>query len=359
MRAGYITEYERAVLIDEIGGHVTAAHSFWLFSHENPDGDSLGCALATYAALRAIGRDVKVLTTEPVARMYRFLPHHDKITHTTVLPPGLPDVIIVNDTGNFHRLGSTYEDQLTARGVGPNAKPKEPRCTLINLDHHVGNELFGDINLVDPSCAACGELFYHLLRQLKLPFTVDVAINIYAAILTDTGRFSYANTNKETFRIASDLISLGVDPYEVVDRVYNTRTPAQIKLLAKILDTMTIDGDQYYFYCQVTQEMLRVTGTVMSDTEGVVDTLKTVENFDVCFLLKEEGDGRVRVSARSNDRFDCNTFARRFGGGGHPAASGFTMRATLGDAPHLLSDALRQYRQEIARKRQPMQEPQR
>jgi len=349
-RAGYISEYERAVLIGEISKRVHSAHSFWLLSHENPDGDSLGCTLATFSALKAVGKEVQVFAYEPVARMYQFLPHTDKIVYTGLLPEALPDIIFVSDNGSFHRLGREYAQQLTHHGIGPHANPRNGTCTLINVDHHVGNEMYGDINLVDPSCAACGELYYHLIRQLKLPFTVDVARNIYASILTDTGRFSYANTNRETFRIASELIAIGVDPFEVVDRVYNSRTPEQIKLMAKILDTMTIMPSHRYFYCIVTQEMLRATGTVMTDTEGVVDTLKTVADFDVCFLLKEEVDGRVKVSARSNTDFDCYGLAKRFGGGGHPAASGFTLHCALEEAPAALAAALAQHLEERKKK---------
>jgi bifunctional oligoribonuclease and PAP phosphatase NrnA len=357
LRSGYISEYEREVLISEISKRVQNAKTFWLFSHENPDGDSLGCCLATFGALRAVGKDVKVLTTEPVARMYRFLPHTDKITYTSELPEGLPDTIIVSDNGSFRRIGREYVRQLTERGIGPLAPVKTTQCTLINIDHHIGNERYGDINLVDPSAAACGELYYHLLRQLRLPFTVDVAVNIYASIMTDTGRFSYANTNRETFRIASELIALGVDPYEVVDRVYNTRTPEQIKLMAAILNTMAVVEDRTYFYCIVTQEMLNATGTEMSDTEGVVDLLKTVADFDLCFLLKEEKDGAVKVSARSNDRFDVNALARRFGGGGHPAAAGFRLESAIGGAPQELHEALTAHRTELAAKKRPLQEP--
>jgi phosphoesterase RecJ-like protein len=331
--------------------------SFWLLSHENPDGDSLGCCLALFGALRAVGKDVKVFALAPVARMFRFLPHTDKIIYTADLPPGLPDVVIVADSGSFQRLGREYAAQLSGRGVGPRANEKAHACTLINIDHHVGNERFGDINLVDPACAACGELFYHLLRQLRLPFTVDVAVNIYASIMTDTGRFSYANTNRETFRIASELIALGVDPYEVVDRVYNTRTPEQIRLLARILETMTVVEPLNYFYCVVTQAMLAETRTEMSDTEGVVDLLKTVADFDLCFLLKEEKDGCVKVSARSNDRFDVNTFARRFGGGGHPAAAGFKLEVGIGQAPADLQQALSAHQKELATRKRPLGEP--
>jgi bifunctional oligoribonuclease and PAP phosphatase NrnA len=264
---------------------------------------------------------------------------------------------MVSDTGSFRRLGRDYSQQLSDRGVGPLAETKNTKCTLINIDHHIGNERYGDINLVDPSCAACGELYYHLLRQLRLPFTVDVAINIYASIMTDTGRFSYANTNRETFRIASDLIALGVDPYEVVDRVYNTRTPDQIRLMAAILQTMTVVDEPYYFYCYVSQAMLQATNTEMSDTEGVVDLLKTVADFDVCFLLKEEKDGAIKVSARSNDRFDVNALARRFGGGGHPAAAGFRLSNKLPEAAGELQQALCAHITELGRKKSPLQGP--
>jgi len=346
--AGYITVEERTRLIRQIGRFLAAAKRFWVFCHENPDGDTLGCSLAAYAGLTAAGKSVRVFTPNTAPRMYQFLPHAEQLTLVERFPTEMPQVVLVLDNAAFDRLGPVYCAQLTALGLGPLTQHKASGTVLINIDHHLGNTMYGDYNLVDPSCCACGELLYYAFKELDLPLTLDVAINLYATILTDTGKFSYANTNFNTFAIAGELIQLGVDPYDVVNRVYNRRTPQQIELLARILGTIESHADAGYFTCYVTQAMLKGTDCDLSDTEGAVDIMKTVGGYDCCFLLKEEADGKVKVSARAINDFDVRSFAKRFGGGGHPAASGFRIEASITDAPQVLSAALLQHRAALA-----------
>lgn len=348
--AGFINESERSRLIRQIGRFLAAAHDFWVFCHENPDGDTLGCSLAAFAGLTKAGKNVKVFTPSVVPRMYKFMPHAEELQLVEDFPTPLPQVVLVLDNAAFDRLGRNYCEKLTALGVGPNATHKVEGTVLINIDHHLGNTMYGDYNLVDPSCCACGELLYYAFKELDLPLTTDVAINLYATILTDTGRFSYANTNYRTFAIASELIRLGVDPYDVVNRVYNKATAQQIKLLSKILGTIEADEQESFFTCYVTQDMLRGTGCLLSDTEGAVDIMKTVGGYDCCFLLKEEEDGAVKVSARAIDDFDVRAFANRFGGGGHTAASGFRILASIADAPAVLRQELLRHKAELAAK---------
>jgi len=344
----YISQPDRERLIEEIGGFWSCARSFWVFTHEHPDGDALGCNLATYAVLRAMDKDVKVFSYDPIPRMYRFLPHVESIVHTDHLPSKLPDVIQVNDNAAFERLGKGFAEQLTTMGIGPHAKRRDSLCTVINIDHHIGNDNYGDVNLTDPSCGACGELLYLAFQQLKLPVTHDVAVNLYAAIMTDTGRFSYSNTDADTFNITTDLIRAGADPYDVANRVYNTRTIGQMRLVAKVMDTITIEPELGYFHCTCTQQMLRETNTLMSDTEGITDLMKTVSDYPVSFFFKEEPDGSLKVSARSNGDFDVRKLARRFGGGGHPAASGFRLHMPRAEAYRALAVEMRNYREELA-----------
>ena len=346
--ASFVTTERRLALIEEIGSYWACARKFWIFTHEFPDGDALGCNLATYAVLTALGKDVKVFSYDPLPRMYRFLPHADKIFHDKDLPiDGLPDVIQINDNAAFERLGRGFAEQLAEMGVGPRAVNPNPNCTILNLDHHIGNEQFGHINLVDASCGACGELLFHAFKHLKLPITLDVAINLYAAIITDTGRFSYSNTSSDTFYIASELIRKGVDPFDVVNRVYNTRTVNQMQLLARVMDTIKVEDELGYFYCTCTNQMLVDTETVLSDTEGVTDLMKTVGDYEVLFFFRELEDKRIKVSVRSNGAFNVRVFAKKMGGGGHTAASGFTMDGPLDQATQTVAERMREHLAEI------------
>lgn len=323
--AGFITEQERSRLISQIAHQLRRAQTYWVFCHENPDGDTLGCSHAAYAALTAAGKEVRLFTPNRLPRMYTFLPGSERFELVDELPSELPQVVLVLDNAAFDRVGRTYAEQLTALGVGPRAARRAPGTVLINIDHHLGNTMYGDLNLVDPSCCACGEVLYYAFKQLGLPLTHDVAINLYATILTDTGRFSYANTTARTFSMASDLISLGVDPFDVVNRVYNKRTPDQVMLLGGILQTLRAHPVEGYFTCHVTQDMLAGSDNCLSDTDGAVDIMKTIGGYDCCFLLKEEADGKVKVSARAITDYDVRSLALRFGGGGHTAAAGFRL----------------------------------
>jgi len=348
--ASFVSVEERLKLIEEIGSYWSCARSFWIFTHEYPDGDALGCNLAMYAVLTALGKDVKVFSYDPVPRMYRFLPHADKIIHDTELPlDGLPDVIQINDNAAFERLGKNFAHQLTEMGIGPKAVNPNSNCTILNLDHHIGNERFGHINLVDAGCGACGELLYHAFKHLKMPITLDVAINLYAAIITDTGRFSYSNTSSDTFYIASELIRKGVDPFDVVNRVYNTRTVNQMQLLARVMDTIKVEDELGYFLCTCSNQMLTDTQTVLSDTEGVTDLMKTVGDYEVLFFFRELDNDRIKVSVRSNGVFNVRHFARKMGGGGHTAASGFTMDGPLEQATEIIREKMREHLDELAK----------
>lgn len=356
-RDGTLSTQQRRRLIWEIGRHGLHAKRIWIFCHENPDGDTLGCGLAVYGALAGIGKEPQFFSPSPVPRMYSLLPYADMVDTTTELPSDPPDMILVHDNAAFDRLGDAYASQLTAMGIGPWAKQKHPKCLLINIDHHASNEYYGDINLVDHTFGCCGELVFRAFQQLHVPFSQGVVINLYATVLTDTGRFSYGNTSHQSFQIASELIQHGADPFDVVNRVYNTRSVEQVHLMSRVLSTISIERDLGYFYCLVTREMLRETNTVLSDTEGVLDVMKTVTDFDVCFFLKEEPDGKtVRVSARSNGKLDVNRFAKRFGGGGHPAAAGFEIATSLQNAPAVLAAEMRAYREELAPKSLPQLE---
>jgi bifunctional oligoribonuclease and PAP phosphatase NrnA len=341
---------DRRRLIWEIGKRTLKAKNIWIFCHENPDGDTLGCGLAVYAALINIGKEPHYFSPSRIPRMYTYLPYADMVDTTQELPSEPPEMIIVNDNAAFDRLGDAYSSQLTKMGLGPLAKTKNPHCTLVNVDHHASNEYYGDINLVDYTFGCCGELVFRAFQQLGVRFNQAIVINLYATVLTDTGRFSYGNTSYQSFQIASELILHGADPFDVVNRVYNTRTVQQVQLLSKVLATITLERELGYFYCYVTREMLQQTDTVMSDTEGVLDIMKSVADYDVCFFFKEEAKEIVRVSARSNGAIDVNQLAGRFGGGGHPAAAGFEMALTLDRAPAALAAEMRAFRDESAPK---------
>jgi bifunctional oligoribonuclease and PAP phosphatase NrnA len=342
---GRLEPGERERVLGEASALLKQARSVWIFTHEYPDGDALGSCLACYEMLRNHGVPAQVFCPDPIPRMYQALPHAEAVDASGVLPPGVPDVVLIVDDANWERLGAGLACQLAERGLGPQAAGRgQALGKIINLDHHIGNERFGDINLVDISAGACGELIYRLLQQIGAELTTTMAINLYAALSTDTGRFSYGNTSPDTLIIAQDLLAHGVEPHDVFNRVYSTRTIGQVQLLAAIIHTITPVEELGYFYCVASLAMLAETGTELSDTEGAVDIMKTVAGYETCFLFKEEEPRVIKASSRSNGGFDVNMFARRFGGGGHPAAAGFKLNCALAEAPGLVEVGMREVR---------------
>ncbi len=320
----------------------------WNLPHENPDGDTIGCALAIHHALKSVRREVQTFFSEPVPRMYSFLPGADEIQVTQKLPDELPDLIFVSDNATFERLGKPYVNELNRLGVYSVHDPRHEngKTTLINIDHHQGNELYADINLVVPEAAAAGEIVYAIFRRLKVPFPSGAATCLYAAILTDTGKFSYSNTTLRTLEIAAELVRRGVIPHEVVEAVYNNQTTGQLRLLGRALAVMTINEELGYCYSYVTPEMLKEFNCDLSDTEYIIDTLKTLEEPKVCFLFKVVDGGLVKASVRSRNDFDSTGIAEMFGGGGHFAAAGFRFRGTLDEVIAAVEEAMRKLRQD-------------
>lgn len=318
------------------------ARRIWIFAHESPDGDALGSTLALEEVLSGLGKEASLFVLEPVSRIYSELPRVERIQFGRELPDTPPDLVQVNDTGSFQRIDEPFREQLTRLGIGPEVPDSRRLCPLINFDHHVGNTEFGELNYIDTGASAVGEMMFQLCEYLGLPISPAAASNLYAAVMTDTGRFSFSNTDAETHRVAQELLGRGVKPFEMYKRIYNNRTIAQLKLRALIAQTIKLEPELGYFYCTCTQQLLRETGTTEADTEGVSDMLKTVGGYDISFFIKEQPAGDVKVSARSNSGFNVQQLAQRLGGGGHPAAAGFRLDAGVAEAPAVIRRAMRE-----------------
>ncbi len=341
---------EYSALIRKIARQTISAQTVWNFPHENPDGDSIGCALAIHLALKSVRREVRTFFSEPVPHTYTFLPGTEEIEFTERLPDELPDLIFVSDNATYDRLGSVFVAELERLGVysAKDKRHQNGRSILINIDHHPANELYGDLNLVIPDAAAVGEIIYAIFRRLRLPLPPEAATCLYAAILTDTGKFTYSNVTLRTLEIAAQLVQAGAVPHLIADHIYHTQSPGQLRLLGRVLDTLAINDDLGYYYSYVTPQMIEEFNCDPADSEYIVDTLKTLEKPDVCLLFKVVGEGLVKISVRSRGGFDSSKLAEMFGGGGHFAASGFRFRGTLEEAISAVELAMKELREEPA-----------
>ncbi len=275
-----------------------------LITHINPDGDTLGSALALYPILKDMGKHVSVVnTTKNIANRYDFLPNFSKIR------PNLPvkmDLLISLDCGSYDRLGIS-----------------KPTCPVINIDHHKTNDNFGDINLVDASMPSASCVVLKLLQENKISLRRDVATCIYTALAEDTGFFSFENVNAKTFEIAAQLISAKADPAYIAKMLKEREPLAKLRLTALMTNNLQLIHNATIGYSIISLEDFNKTGAMRSDSDECVDLIRSLATVELAILLIEETDG-YKISLRSKSDIDVSSIALCFGGGGHKRAAGFS-----------------------------------
>jgi len=299
--------------------------AFVMVSHVKPDGDTLGAGLALGLALKRLGKRVIYYQQDGVPRNLRFLPEADLVTAT--LPADLPadTLYVFCDMSDWRRAG----DRL----------PAVDRENMLDIDHHLGNSLFGKLNFVLETECSTGTVVMHLLRELGVPVDGKIATCILATIMTDTGGFMHSNTTPDALELSADLMRRGADKEEITEEIFLRKRVAATKLLGRIVDAMQFGHGGRYCYSHVDDAMLAATGADGEDTEDVVNTLRGQEGVDVAALFKAI-DGEIRVSLRSNGRLNVQAAAQRLGGGGHFRAAGLTYLGALDEAIAAVDAAL-------------------
>ena len=285
---------------------------FVITSHARPDGDAIGSSLAMAFALRALGKQVRVVSRdEPPPPMLVF-PGVEEIEVTDrVDDPG--DAVIVMECGDLKRTGI---EGLESGFV-------------INIDHHPGNTLYGAMNWFDLSAAACGEMVFDLVRDLDVPLTFEIASHVYIAILTDTGSFHYSNITPRTFEICRLCMEAGVNPPAVARSIFDSNNLGRLKLFGAVLSKMQLDASGRIATVFVDQKLATDCGGTYEDTEGLINLPLTVKDILAVVFFKENGPEDWRVSMRSKGEIDINFVAKQFGGGGHKNASGCSARGSF------------------------------
>jgi len=296
-------------------------------THQNPEGDAIGSVLALGLALKRMGKEVQVLTQDPIPEMLAFLSGAREVIHQAPAGGGF-DVAFALDCGDQARLGEEFGK---LKGMGK----------IINIDHHVSNNHFGEINLVDPRASSAAEIIYDLLRTIPVSMTPAIAENIYTGILTDTGSFHYSNTTPKTFAVARACLLAGVDPRRVAEQVYETQPLARLRLLPRALDTLELSAEGRISSVIVTQQMLQETGATVALTEDFVNFPRSVKGVEVALLFREITPTKYRVSLRSQGAADVARIAGRFQGGGHPNASGCTVEGSLSEVKAKVLEVVR------------------
>jgi bifunctional oligoribonuclease and PAP phosphatase NrnA len=289
---------------------------FLLITHENPDGDALGSILGTKLVLDALGKDsVMYLSGQaPLPAEYRFMPLEGLRRQ---LPEDAGDrVLFALDCANESRLGEGQAALEVARLV-------------VNVDHHHDNSRFGNVNLVVADASSTAEIVRDLARELGVELTPQLAEALYIALVTDTGRFQYANTTPKALRLAAELVEAGADVHRVFESVYETVQLAKLKLLARALDRAQVYEGGGLVVSYLLKTDFAEVGAAEPYSEGIIDFLRAVEGAEMAALIREPpapGRPARRVSLRSSsDEVDVSAIARASGdGGGHRQAAGFS-----------------------------------
>jgi len=294
---------------------------FVLTTHFNPDGDGLGSEIAFFYYLRDLGKDVWILNQSPVPPPYRFLDPegliqtYDRPLHRQLVKEA--NVCLILDISDWPRLKQLGEDIRQADLV------------KICIDHHPVGGAFADIDLIVPEASSTGEIVYDLFRILGVPIDGPIADALYTAILTDTGSFRFANTTPKAHRIAAALLEKGVNHQRIYQLVYEAESPEKMWLLGQVLSNLHFECEGKLVWFVITQDMLHRAGLQIHELEGFADFPRRIQGVEVSLLLLELEDGRVKLSLRSRGNIAINQVASRFGGGGHPYASGAIVNLSL------------------------------
>jgi phosphoesterase RecJ-like protein len=298
---------------DQIAATLQSRRNVLLLNHVAPDGDCLGSTLALARSFWARGQRATVGSADGVPEMYRFLPGSDRVV--TVVPEDeVFDAVVFMECSSPERAGD-----LVSRAAGV--------PLWVNIDHHLSNGGYGDMVLLDVEAAAVAEVVFPIVTTLH-PLDADTATCLLTALLTDTGSFRHASVTPRSFLLAADLVRAGASPTLVYAQVYENRSAASLRLMGLALSRFVVCEEGRVAWTTVTQEMLRASGATMDESEGIVGALRSIRGVLVAVLFKEEPEG-IHVSLRGQGGVRANVIAEAFGGGGHAAAAGFTVKEPL------------------------------
>lgn len=296
-------------------------------THVGPDGDAIGSVTAVGVALEQLGKQITLGCDDGVPSRFRFLP----LAATVQKFPSRDaqyDLVIAVDCGDMTRMGNFFTNLA------------EPLPPIINIDHHVTNTRFGEVNVVDNECNSTTEILYGLLPELGVHLTVDLATCLLTGIVTDTLGFRTEGVNAQTFDVASDLIEAGGDLSRIVTRALLLKPMSTLRLWQIGLDHMKLE-EEGVLWTSISVDERRSIGHTGSSSGGLANMLANVDEAAMSAVLLED-DGRVYVGFRCRPPYDVAELAVNLGGGGHPLAAGCTLEGPLSKAESLVVELARE-----------------
>ncbi len=289
-------------------------NNFLITAHTSPEGDALGAELGFYNLIKKLGKNGLIINEDMVPYGYDFLCANKPIHLLNKESNNIKfDCFVVLDCADLKRTGDVYK-------LNKN-KP------VLNIDHHISNQFFGDVNWVDSGASSCSEMIFKLFKKLRQRIDKDAALALYTGVMTDTGSFRYSNTSSFTFKVASELLRSGINVPQVYRNTYENIPISDIKLLLRLLPRIR-------FYCQgrvagfqINKELIKIKKPSIDLAEQLLNFGRLIKGVQVVVLFKENlgRKNEVRVNLRSQGKVDVNKIASFFGGGGHKTASGCTL----------------------------------
>lgn len=298
----------------------------YIFVHKNIDGDCIGSSCGLCEAIRNLGYNATVILGEPVLPSMAFLGidnHVKVVTDKEQLKNLTTDLVIAVDCSVSSRM-------TEVAGMLFDSSDNK-----IIIDHHEISDVEGDYKFIVPEASSASELVYYViqelakltgkeLRELVTPFGAQV---IVSGIVTDTGKFSYTNTNPETLVAASELMTLGGNISKAMFYLIDWKVKEEFLVSAAASSLARFDNNGKIASVVVKESLLKEYNALSEHVGGIVSELRDIDGVEVAFVLRELGDGKIRVNIRSHEPFDCSAFATKYGGGGHKRASGCTIAA--------------------------------
>ncbi len=291
---------------------------FLITTHINPEGDALGAELAFYKLIKALGKKAIIVNDDDLPYGYDFLPEARQINY---FKSGLKidfDCFVILDCSDLKRCVDVYK--LNRAG-----KP------VLNIDHHISNSKFGDINLVDPHASSCSEIIYRIFKQSRAPINKEIAILLYVGILTDTGSFRYANTSSFTHQAVAELLKYKIDITGIYRQLYENKPLKELKILSTLLQNVRQSEGGKIVWFELYRGTLKDKVVSFDLNERLLTFARSVKNMEVALIFKEiqNKTAQVKISLRSRGQIDVNKIAQFFGGGGHKSASSCTVAGKI------------------------------
>ncbi|MBX7246460.1 MAG: bifunctional oligoribonuclease/PAP phosphatase NrnA [Candidatus Sumerlaeaceae bacterium] len=291
-------------VVHDIARVIRENEEFLIMGHLRPDGDCLGSGLGLLHLLRGMGKRAEFFTVGPMPDYLEFLPGFDEVLTTP--PSHIPKTIIYVDSGDPLRVSETFL----------------PQGYLINIDHHLSNSQFGQLNWVDIEATAAGEQIYRLALVLEQPFTPTIATCLYTAMMTDSGGFRYANTDQVTFQAAAHLVAEGAKPAEIAQEVYETKKRQSVVLTGLVYSNLQFEFENRFVWAEITQETYNKVGGDEFEPDGLSSDMRGIAGVEIAVLFHETKEGWFRAGLRSKSAVNVSALATKLGGGGHYNASG-------------------------------------